>query len=87
MSEPSAPIPPSPDVAARQGVPFRFNPRLDPEPDPETGAAQITVDLPDGPDGRPSNGDMFAAMEEAARLLFGDLTDDAPEHDDPNRNQ
>lgn len=63
-------VPPSRDVAAAEaeiGPPFRFAPRLVDDPD---GHLAVEVDIPDGPDGRPTDEDVFAAMDEAIRLVF-----------------
>ena len=83
MTDQPAPVPASPEVAATAEAagdePFRYAPRLAREPDPETGALVVEVDVPDGPDGRPSDDDLIAAMSEAARLLFpGSFVEETP---------
>lgn len=53
--------------------PYRFAPRLGSDPDPESGGVYVEVDIPDGPDGRPSDDDLIAAMMEAIDLIFPDF--------------
>jgi len=48
---------------------FKYDPKITSKPGEPL---EVSVEIPEGPDGRESEEDVFAAIDEAARLVFGD---------------